>query len=397
MLACYGSRIRGAVLALLFAVAVHVHAEDWPTCQHDVARSGITEEELKLPLSEQWAFISRHAPQPAWSDPRPWPSHPLYVENRELPRVDFDKAYHVAVVGNSVCFGSSADNKVYSLDASTGKVRWSFFTGGPVRLAPAVSDGRVFVGSDDGYVYCLAAANGELIWKLRAAPSGKKVLGHGKMISLWPVRTGVLVDSGVAYFGAGIFPAEGVYVYAVRAKDGELIWKNDTCGQQRAGQSGFSPQGYLLASPDALYVPSGRALPAAFGRKDGRFIYQRDFSKYTYGPLGGTYALLSGDHLFSGTDQIAAYEQKTGNIGFAWFPGRRLILTAGISYMLTDEEISALDRKRYRDLSKTRNALNSKRLALRSERWSGRVERRKKKIEKCRNELAELKRRIIDH
>ena len=44
----------------------------------------------------------------------------------------------------------------------TGQPRWSFLTEGPVRLAPAVADGRVYAGCDDGGLYCLDAETGNL-------------------------------------------------------------------------------------------------------------------------------------------------------------------------------------------------------------------------------------------
>ena len=227
-------------------------ADDWPSYGHDMARSQVTAEKLTLPLAPCWAFKARHAPQPAWGDPKAQPVEGIL----ELRRVHFDDVFQVAAADGCVYFGSSADNKVFCLNASTGKVRWTAFTGGPVRLAPTVVGGRVYVGSDDGSVYCLAAADGAILWKLRAAPEDRRVLGHGKMISLWPVRTGVLVDGDVAYFAAGVFPAEGVFFSAVDARTGRPIWRNDAGGE--APQSRISPQGYLLASSSTLYVPMGR-------------------------------------------------------------------------------------------------------------------------------------------
>lgn len=76
---------------------------------------------------------------------------------KEPIRVAYDLAYHVAVADGNVYFGSSAEDKVYCLDAATGAVRWATFTGEPVRLAPTVWQGNVYVGSDDGHVYCLSA------------------------------------------------------------------------------------------------------------------------------------------------------------------------------------------------------------------------------------------------
>jgi len=306
------------VLSLALFLCPRATAEDWPCHLHDNARSATTQEKLRLPLHEHWVFVNREAPRPAWAPP-----NMVGIESMglpEYPRMRYDDAYYVSASGGLIFFGNSSDDKVYALDAETGSIRWSFFTGGPVRLAPAVSEGRVFFGSDDGFAYCLDASTGKLIWKVRGAPSGRKLLGNGRMVSVWPVRTGVLVADGVAYFAAGLFPAERVYLRAVNASDGTVIWRNDTVGDRNAGQSNFCPQGYLLASSDKLFVPSSRAMPAVFSRKDGRLLYQSGFGwRSTTYPPGGTFALLADDHLLTGTKLLHSVDQKTGRIGFASF------------------------------------------------------------------------------
>ncbi len=356
-----GKRIAcsGILICLVIAIAFPIaDAADWPTYRHDGARSGVTSEQLAPPLSQEWVFISKDAPEPAWPKPA-----------EELPRMHFDDAYYVAVAGKSVYFGSSMDNKVYSLDAATGKVRWTTFTEGPIRLAPTVCQDRVFVGSDDGYVYCLKAKNGKVDWKYRASPNDEKVLGNGRMISLWPVRTGVLVDGGTAYFGAGVFPGESIYICALRAKDGKVIWKNDTIGDYGHEQQygGISPQGYLLASESKLYIPSGRALPAAFDRKDGRFLF------YPYaGHTGGTWALLTDGELIAGVDDTgepvkASYDKEKGRRKddvYAWFPGLRIVVTPDFSYILTENDIRAIDRNAYPVLKGKMESLEEEREKL---------------------------------
>lgn len=42
-----------------------------------------------------------------------------------------------------------------AVDAQTGKSRWKFRTGAGVVSSPCVSNGVVFVGSSDGYIYAL--------------------------------------------------------------------------------------------------------------------------------------------------------------------------------------------------------------------------------------------------
>ncbi len=93
-----------------------------------------------------------------------------------------DNAFHVAIADGTIYFGSSVTDQVYAVDAESGEVRWTFTAEGPVRFAPTVVAGRVYFGSDDGYVYCLDADNGQIEWQHRAGPSDEKVIGNGRMI-----------------------------------------------------------------------------------------------------------------------------------------------------------------------------------------------------------------------
>ena len=323
-------------------------AEDWPTFRNNISRTAITQEELPHPLSLQWEFTPLHPPAPAWTDPR-----------KEEARVRFDEAFHVAVVGDSVFFGSSSENKVCCLDAATGQIRWTRILGGPVRVAPSIANGRVYVGCDDGYAYCLEGKNGSTIWKVKGGYRDDKVLGNGQMISLWPVRTGVLVDDGVAYFGAGVFPHESIFICAVNADDGTLLWRNDTCGEigYKMEFGGITPQGPLLASDKILFVPSGRAMPAAFNKKTGEFL--RYLSPG--GKVGGTWALLTENELVAGVEEKRVYDREEGKQtnapAYAWFPGLHLVVAPESAYMLNFTELVALDRKAFDYASKWRSQM----------------------------------------
>jgi outer membrane protein assembly factor BamB len=339
----------------------------------------------------QWIYTPVHPPCPAWPPPAKRPREGFLLRHRVI----FDDAFQVAAAGRMIYFGSSSDNKIYALDAVTGNECWSFFTGGPVRLAPTVRKDRVLVGSDDGFVYCLTAENGKLLWKVRGGPNDERLLGSGKMISRWPVRTGVLVDSDVAYFGAGIFPHENVYLCAVQADDGKIIWKNDSISEQDAYRKEFSPQGYLLAAGNRLFVPSGRALPVGFDRSSGRELFS---SKYGWrgeqagGNIGGTYALLADEQIYTGTQHhLLALNQNTGRVGFGWFPGRRLTVAGNMAYMATGRELIATDRTRYARASRLRNSLEYRIKSLRSSLRSAKGEKRKKQQQQLENAEEELK------
>lgn len=78
-----------------------------------------------------------------------------------------------AIVDGRV-FAGSEDGFIYALDFATGKKLWSFKTGGGVESSPLVLDGTVFAGSQDGLIYALNVTNGALLWK---HTTGDKILG----------------------------------------------------------------------------------------------------------------------------------------------------------------------------------------------------------------------------
>jgi len=271
---------------------------DWPQYRADAARGGYTADPLPANLAVQWVRQARHAPRRAWVG-----------RSLARSRMKFDWAYSVVVADGRCFFGSSADDKVYALDAVTGEEQWDFFTGGPVRLAPAVWQDRLLVASDDGFLYCLATGDGKLLWKLRAGPNAERVLGNSRMVSRWVVRGGPAVRDGVVYFGAGIWPAENVYIYALDAADGEIRWCNDHTGILEIDQphmvchsrGGVTPQGYLAVTDDAVLVPTGRSVPAVFDRASGNFVHfhlGRYGGKTPWGTGGGD-VVAAGDVFFN--------------------------------------------------------------------------------------------------
>ena len=254
------------LFALLWASGhVSAGAADWPMWQYDAARSADTPVELSEELHLQW---KRQLPRPdrAWR-----------FQRDDRGKLNFDVSYAPVVMGDRIFVPSSVTDSVTAYSIEDGSRQWRFHANGPVRLAPAARKGRIYFVSDDGYLYCVDAGDGEFVWKFRGGPSDRRLLGNERIISVWAARGGPVVKDGSVYFAAGLWPLHGVFIYALDAENGDVEWVNDTTSSDyvklphsgAAGYGGIAPQGYLAASEDRLVVAGGRGMPAYLNRQTG--------------------------------------------------------------------------------------------------------------------------------
>ena len=68
-------------------------------------------------------------------------------------------------MSNGIVYVGSQDKSIYALGAWSGNLIWKFTTQDAQVSSPAIANGKVYTGGDDGYVYCLDAYNGALNWK----------------------------------------------------------------------------------------------------------------------------------------------------------------------------------------------------------------------------------------
>ncbi len=297
------------MIAVCLAGAVSLQAADWPMWRCDAARSGASRDGIATNLTLLW---SRQLPpvRPAW---------PLDPEQR----VSFDASYEPVVMGQLMFLASPNDGSITAYHTETGNEAWRFYTEGPVRCASACWNGRVYAGSDDGYLYCLAAESGSLLWKFRAAPADRpdrRQIGNGHLISFWPVRGGPVVRDGTVCFASGVWSIFGVFLYGLDAVTGQVIWENPRLNciakvridHELFEDEGLSPQGYLVAVDDRLLVPSARSLPAGLEFKTGNLIYYvRGFHS------GDSRVVAHGDLAFVGKQAVVnTYDFR--EIGSQW-------------------------------------------------------------------------------
>jgi outer membrane protein assembly factor BamB len=151
----------------------NLKSQDWPTYRHDNARSGCSDASVADRLTIAW----RHE------------------------------------LGGKLSAPTSADGKVFvsavdrhtvhALDLPTGKELWSYIAGGRVDSPPTYVSGRVYFGSADGWIQCLNASDGALVWRFLAAPQQMSIVAWDQLESPWPVPGSVLVRDGSVYALAG--------------------------------------------------------------------------------------------------------------------------------------------------------------------------------------------------
>ena len=242
---------------------------DWPMWRYDAARSGDSPMRLADSLHLQWV---RELP----ASRRAWP-----FQWDDRGKLDFDVSYAPVVMGERLFVPSNATDSLTAYHIEDGRMLWRFHADGPVRLAPAAWRDRVFFASDDGHLYGVHAETGELLWKHAAGPTDQRLLGNERIINFWAARGGPVVKDGIVYYAAGIVPLHGVFIYALDAETGSVVWVNDATSSdyvrlphgRARGYGGLSPQGYLAVDDGQLVVSPGRGQePMRLDRETGEVV-----------------------------------------------------------------------------------------------------------------------------
>ncbi len=213
-------------------------SDDWPTYRHDASRSGRTEATVPTDLREAW-------------------------------KTDLGGKLSSVVVAGGRLFVASVDtHTVHALDAESGKKLWSYVAGGRVDSPPTIYRGLALFGSADGYVYCLRASDGELVWRFRAAPMDQRLVAFEQVESVWPVHGSVLVQDDVLLFAAGrnMFLDGGIRLYRLQPQTGKVL--SVTRMDERHPESGEN----LQVNVQILNMPV--AVPDILS-SDGKHVYMK--------------------------------------------------------------------------------------------------------------------------
>jgi polyvinyl alcohol dehydrogenase (cytochrome) len=194
------------------------------------------------------------------------------------------------VVGGRIFVGSDS-GKVYSLDANTGCIYWTFKADRAVRSAisigPVGAKWAAYFGDQHAQAYAVDAATGELLWKVRveehpaAMITGAPALYEGRLYV--PTSSYEEVTGGSAKYECCKFRGA---VTALDAATGKQIWKSYTIAEEpqpvrknKQGTQLWGPSGAgVWSSPTidpkkhAVYVVTGDAYSDPPARTSDAFL-----------------------------------------------------------------------------------------------------------------------------
>lgn len=220
------------------SISAHSGEDQWPMYRHDAARSGNINTVVPASLKRAW-------------------------------RTEIGGKLTSPVVADGKVFVASVDaHTVYAINSGSGERLWHYTTGGRVDSPPTIYQGRVLFGSADGYVYCLAAEDGALVWRFRAAPMDQRLMSFEQLESVWPVHGSVLIQNDILYCMAGrsMFLDDGIHSWRLEPKTGKAL--SHTVFNDREQQTGKDLQSYVswlnmpVAMPDVL-------------SSEGKLVYMR--------------------------------------------------------------------------------------------------------------------------
>ena len=174
-----------------------------------------------------------------------------------------------AVAAEGKLFVAAIDtHTIHAIDLQDGKEAWKYTAGGRVDSPPTIYRGTALFGCADGYVYCLRADDGAVVWRFRAAPDDRRTVSFEQVESVWPVHGSVLVLNDILYCVAGrsMFLDGGLRMLMLEAKTGRKL--GETLHDGLDPKTGEDLQKHVKV----LNMPV--ALPDILST-DGKYIYMR--------------------------------------------------------------------------------------------------------------------------
>ncbi|MBC7907587.1 MAG: PQQ-binding-like beta-propeller repeat protein [Rhodospirillaceae bacterium] len=193
-------------------------------------------------------------------------------------------------------FVSTGFAQVVSLEAKTGKVIWRQSLSGPMRGAPTVRGGRVFIITVDNQTHALAADDGAVLWTHQGISEGASLLGGSSPA----------VDGNVV-----VVPYSSGELFALRVDNGSVLWQDQLTTVRRTDNVATLSdiRGRPIIDRGRVYAIGHADLLVAIDLRSGRRLWEREIGGIQSPWVGGDYLFL-----VSNKNEAVALDSKTGRV-----------------------------------------------------------------------------------
>lgn len=197
---------------------------------------------------------------------------------------------------DGLLFATTGFAQVVAIEAKTGKVVWRQSLSGPMRGAPTVRAGRVFVVTVDNQTHCLAAEDGAVLWTHQGISEGASLLAG----------TSPAVDGNVV-----VVPYSSGELFALRVDNGSVLWQDQLTTLRRTDNVATLSdiRGRPIIDRGRVYAIGHADMLVAIDLRTGRRLWERE--------VGGIQSpWVAGDYLFlvTNSNEALAVEAKTGRL-----------------------------------------------------------------------------------
>lgn len=199
---------------------------------------------------------------------------------------------------NKKIYATTGFGGVFALDMTNGDILWRFDNAAPIRIAPTVANGVVFVQTIDNSLIALDAASGKEIWRYKTAIEATTLVG-GASPAYDPKQ-----DVVIAAFSTG-------ELRAFKASTGSSLWGDLLVSQKRTNT--LTNINGIKANPvidgETVYAVGHGNILTAIDLRSGTRIWEKELGGSNQPWVAGKFL-----YILSNEFDLLAIEKATGKV-----------------------------------------------------------------------------------
>lgn len=199
---------------------------------------------------------------------------------------------------NRKIYATTGFGSVFALDMKSGKILWRFDNEAPIRIAPTVDAGKVFVQTIENNLIALDADTGHELWRYKTSTEATTLVG-GAAPAYDPLQ-----DVVIAAFSSG-------EIRAFKASTGSTLWGDLLISHKRTNT--LANINGIKANPvidgDVVYAVGHSNIMTAIDLRTGNRIWEKEIGGLNQPWIAGKYL-----YVLTNDFNLVAMEKENGKI-----------------------------------------------------------------------------------